>query len=355
MRKAKFAVFALILTAAVAFAVSRVMAQSPREERSRPRAMMLEGRGGQLGVMVEDLDAEGLKAAAGAPSGVRIEDVDQDSPAAKAGLLAGDIVIEVDGDRVRSARQFSRLIAETPAGRRVTLGIVRDGKRQSVEVTPETRPFGFGVDIGRDIARGLRDLEPRLRDLEPRLRELEPRLREQLRDLEPQLRDLEPRLREMEPQLREQLRDLGPRLREQFRDLEPRLREWAPLLREYPFDGPMNFDYDMGWRMSSPRSRLGVQLGDLTPQLAEYFGAADGGVLVSSITKDSPAEKAGLKAGDVITAINGQRVRDSDDLIDELREATAGEVTIGILRDKKESSVKATLDEASAPARRRPI
>jgi C-terminal processing protease CtpA/Prc len=344
MRKARFAVFALILTAAVAFAVSRVMAQSPPEERSRPRVMMLDGRGGQLGVLVKDLDTEGLKAAAGAPSGVRIEEVDQDSPAAKAGLLAGDIVIEVDGDRVRSARQFSRLITETPDGRRVTLGIVRDGKRQNVEVTPETRPFGFGIDsdrIGRDIARGLRDLEPRLRDLEPRLRELEPQLRERLRDLEPQLR-------EMEPQLREHLRDLGPRLREQFRDLEPRLRD-------YPFDGPMSFDYDMGWGMTSPRSRLGVQLGELTPQLAEYFGAADGGVLVSSVTKDSPAEKAGLKAGDVITAINGERVRDSDDLIDELRDVTAGDVTIGIVRDKKESSLKATIAESTVPARRRPI
>jgi membrane-associated protease RseP (regulator of RpoE activity) len=352
MRKARFAVFGLILTATVVFAVSRLLAQSrPFEERSRPRVMMLDGRSGQLGVMVEDLDAEGLKAAAGAPSGVRIEDVDQDSPAAKAGLLVGDIVVEVDGDRVRSARQFSRLIAETPDRRRVTLGIVRDGKRQSVEVTPETRPFGFGVDtdrIGRDIARGLRDLEPRLRDLEPRLRELEPQLRERLRDLEPQLRDLEPQLREMEPQLREHLRDLGPRLREQFRDLGPRLRD-------YPFDGPMSFDYDMGWRMTSPRSRLGVQLGELTPQLAEYFGAADGGVLVSSVTKDSPAEKAGLKAGDVITAINGERVRDSDDLIDELRDVTAGDVTIGILRDKKEASLKATIAEPTAPARRRPI
>ena len=46
-------------------------------------------------------------------------------------------------------------------------------------------------------------------------------------------------------------------------------------------------------------------------------------MLVSSVTKDSPAEKAGLKAGDVITSINGDRVRDSDDLIDELRDATA--------------------------------
>ena len=123
--------------------------------------MMLDGRGGQLGVRVQDLDAEGLKKAAGATSGVPIEDVDQDSPAAKAGLREGDIVVEVDGDRVRSARQFSRLIQETPDGRSVKLGIVRNGQRQTVDVTPESRPFAFGVDrrsrIGRDIERSSRD------------------------------------------------------------------------------------------------------------------------------------------------------------------------------------------------------
>ena len=99
--------------------------------------------------------------------------------------------------------------------------------------------------------------------------------------------------------------------------------------------------------MTSPRGRLGVQLNDLSPQLAEYFGATDGGVLVSSITKDSAAEKAGLKAGDVITSINGDRVRHTDDLIDELRDAKDAEVTIGIIRDKKASSVKATMENAS--------
>ena len=107
--------------------------------------------------------------------------------------------------------------------------------------------------------------------------------------------------------------------------------------------------------MTSPRGRLGVQLGELPPQLAEYFGAGDGGVLVSSVTADSAAAKAGLKAGDVITSINGDRVRDSDDLIDELRDVE-GDVTIGIVRDKKASSLKATL-QSPTPARRpgRPI
>ena len=46
----------------------------------------------------------------------------------------------------------------------------------------------------------------------------------------------------------------------------------------------------------------------------------------------------------MITSINGDAVRDSDDLIDELRALEGQDVTIGILRDKKESTVKATLE-----------
>jgi serine protease Do len=304
MKNARIAMFGVVLTGLVVAAVSGLVAQTqpePRpDERPRPRVMMLDGRGGQLGVRVQDLDAEGLKNAAGATSGVAIEDVDQDSPAARAGLREGDIVVDVDGDRVRSARQFARLIQETPDGKSVRLGIVRGGQRQTIDVTLESRTFEFGFAdrLGRDL---MRDIEPRLRELEPRMRELEPRL------------------------------------------------------REFRFDGPFNFDFDMP-RMTSPRGRLGVQLNELTPQLAEYFGTPDGGALVAGVTKDSPAEKAGLKAGDIITSINGDRVRGSDDLIDELRDVDGGEVTIGIVRDKKASSLKATI-EAPRPTRRpgRPI
>ena len=48
----------------------------------------------------------------------------------------------------------------------------------------------------------------------------------------------------------------------------------------------------------------------LTPDLEEYFGAKNGGALVSSVTRDSAAAKAGIKAGDVITSINGKAVTD---------------------------------------------
>jgi serine protease Do len=294
MKRAKFAVFSLVLAGAVAAAVVSLAAQASQEEqgRRRPRVMMLDGRGAQIGVTVDET-----------AEGVRIADVDQDGPAAKAGMRSGDVVTEVDGERVRSARQFSRLIQESPGSRSVKLGVLRDGKRQTIEVTPESRSWDFGIDaarIGREVERSMRDIEPRLRELEPRLRELEPRL------------------------------------------------------REFRFDGPMDFDFNMLPRLTSPRARLGVQLNELTPELAQYFGAKDGGVLVASVTKDSPAEKAGLKAGDVITSIDSDRVRHANDVVDELRDKS-GEVTIGIVRDKRESSVKATVEDARPrPGFRRP-
>src|SRR5204863_3258457 len=57
----------------------------------------------------------------------------------------------------------------------------------------------------------------------------------------------------------------------------------------------------------SARGRLGVSVQEVTPELAEYFGVKQG-VLVASVAPDSPAAKAGLKAGDVITAANGKSI-----------------------------------------------
>ena len=63
--------------------------------------------------------------------------MNEDSPAEKAGIKAGDVVVEYDGERVRSARQFTRLVQETPEGRTVAIGLLRDGKKQTVNATPE--------------------------------------------------------------------------------------------------------------------------------------------------------------------------------------------------------------------------
>jgi membrane-associated protease RseP (regulator of RpoE activity) len=94
--------------------------------------------------------------------------------------------------------------------------------------------------------------------------------------------------------------------------------------------------------------RLGVRLQSLGDQLGAYFGAADGhGALIAEVEKGTAAEKAGLKAGDVIVGVAGKDVEDPGDVVDAIHEADEGPVKITILRDRKRMTVTADL-----PARR---
>ena len=82
--------------------------------------------------------------------------------------------------------------------------------------------------------------------------------------------------------------------------------------------------------------RLGIDAEDLEGDFGNYFGAPDGeGVLVRGVFTDSPAAKAGLKAGDVITTVNGDRVRSVGDLREKLAEKRGeNTVKLGVLRNK---------------------
>jgi len=95
------------------------------------------------------------------------------------------------------------------------------------------------------------------------------------------------------------------------------------------------------------RGRLGVTVQELNAELAEYFGVKSG-VLVASVTADSPAAKAGMKAGDVITAVNGKAVATPGELVSGLPAPdTAQEVTLTVFRDKREMTLRVAL---AAPA-----
>lgn len=75
---------------------------------------------------------------------------------------------------------------------------------------------------------------------------------------------------------------------------------------------------------SSGQGRLGLMLEGLTPQLRSYFGAPnDAGLLVAQVAPDSPAAKAGVQVGDVITQVNRQRVQSADDIISATRSANS--------------------------------
>lgn len=253
------------------------------EEQPLRKLRVLVGRGVELGITIRDLDP----AQAPASTGAVVEDVREGSPAEKAGIKKGDVIAEFDGERVRSARQLSRLVSETPEGRTVKAGVIRDGRRVEVAVTPES-----GVNASREFEHEF-SVPPPEGPVGPGMP--------------------------------------GPDTRRFFFDMNP------------PGGGPEWFSF-------TRRGRLGVGIEDLTPQLAEYFGAKDG-VLVTSVEPDSPAATSGLKAGDVITSVNGKAVSEGRALVEAVRSADeGGELTIGYLRDRKAGTTTATL---KAPEKRK--
>lgn len=95
------------------------------------------------------------------------------------------------------------------------------------------------------------------------------------------------------------------------------------------------------------RGFLGVNIQDVTQGLAKEFKLEDsGGALVAEVTPKSPAEKAGLKSGDVITEFNGKPVRDSRQLkLQVSQTAPGGKVAVKVLRDGKSKLMDVTLKE----------
>jgi serine protease Do len=238
------------------------------------------GGGVRLGVSVRDVEDADIKSGKlSAPIGAVVEEIADDSAAEAGGIRRGDIIVEFDGERVRSARQFTRLVQETAEGRKVNTVVVRDGQRTTLTVEPRSSGAMFDLrkfgDFGRDF---------------------------------------------------------------NF-EVQPR----PPAPRAIPRVSPpsvWNFD-DL---MSRGSGRLGITVETLSPQLAEYFGTKDG-VLVKSVQDNSTASKIGIRAGDVITSVNGSTIDDAAELRRQLQALKDGqEVAIGVVRDKKAQTLKGKLE-----------
>jgi serine protease Do len=114
-----------------------------------------------------------------------------------------------------------------------------------------------------------------------------------------------------------------------------------------------DFRFDLPGVLRLSGRRLGITIESIDDQLAEYFGVKEG-VLVKSVADGSAAQKAGLKAGDVITGINGAKVYDASDVnraMDRLE--TDGQFTIDVVRDKKPQALKGKLEARETRPRAR--
>lgn len=111
--------------------------------------------------------------------------------------------------------------------------------------------------------------------------------------------------------------------------------------------GLQGIDHGSDWLTHLRRGFLGVQLTQITPELREHFGASrDSGVLVSSVADDSPAARAGMRVGDVLTHVGGQKVYSYVDVVRSLGERKEGDqVEIRVVRHGAPITMNATVEE----------
>jgi len=295
LKNAFYFVFSLLLMAGIAIAQQAAPPAPPMpdEPGEAPEAFSLFiGGGSFLGVYAEDVNKEnmgryGMRDA----RGVAITQVIKDSPAEKAGLRKDDVIVRFEDDSVTSVRKLNRLVSEVAPDQTVKLRISRGGGEQEVAVTIGKRNQTFnamGDWQGLDKLKGLDKIEGL----------------------------------------------------ERFKELE---RNMPPGAKVWKWEGPGKDG--MVFALGNHR-RIGIGTTQLTKQLAEYFGIGDStGVLVTSVMDDSPAAKAGLKAGDVITAIDGEKVEDAGDLAQGINKKKDGDVTLTVIRNKNQRTITVTPKE----------
>ena len=227
--------------------------------------------------------------------GALVRRVIEDSPAAKAGLKDGDVIVGFDSAVVRGPEKLTEKIRGTKVGDKVQVEVRRAGKREKLTVEMGERPnwsYAWKMD-GKDIP----GMTP-----------------EQQRALEDSLRNLDKGKIELE-------HGVG------------KLKIHGPLAHGV-------------WVLGNDKPLLGVELVELTPELREVMGGRkDAGVLIGRVLPDTPAEKCGLKVGDLVLSVDGDAVADASDLAEAVRDRQGKTIDLEISRDKKIVHVKAVIPE----------
>lgn len=269
MKRSTFCLAALLTCSSVS-SISGVTGaslsyDSDQQTVERPRRVQISA-GGFLGVELGEVTNDTVqRLKLREERGALIEGVTSGSSAAQAGLQKDDVIVKWDGEPIESARELSRHIRETPAGRAVRLSVLRGGRE--IEVNAK-----MGERTALNVVRVTRPT----------------------------------------PVARVRVRPetAGVRVR----------------------DGV----------------HLGAQLQSMTPQLAEYFGLSKRtGALVVFVFADSPAAKAGLKAGDVILSMGGETVENPMDLRRILTTKSEGPVELKVLRDKQEQTLTVNVEKGT--------
>jgi serine protease DegQ len=101
---------------------------------------------------------------------------------------------------------------------------------------------------------------------------------------------------------------------------------------------------------SVTRGWIGVEPQDVTPAIAESFGLEQRGTIVAGVLQGGPADKAGIKPGDVLLDVNGQEITDTTRLLNVIAQIKPGtQAKVKLMRKKKEMEVVITIGKRPPP------
>lgn len=269
-------------------------------ELPRVFSWSFDGNGSYLGVQTQEVNRDNFaKFGLREVRGVAVEKVSENSPAAAAGIREGDVIVRFNGEEVTSARKLTRLISEVDPDHQARVTVLRNGSEQELTATLAKRPMP-------KLGEGAFQVMPPTGQFDfkntPDTKEL------------PALKDL-PDLKSL-PYLKD-MPEGGTRL-------------WVP-------NGEGN---NFVWRAGEGRS-IGVAIMPLTKQLAQHFNV-EGGALVNNVRENSPAARAGIAAGDIITEVDGKPLRSQLELIKAVNSKKDGSLDLTIVRDGKRRTVSVT-------------
>ncbi len=272
----------LIVTSSFILAIGQTPeAKKEKVEKSAGLlTMAFAGDGGYLGVQTQEVTKENFaKFGLREVRGVAVEKVVENSPAASAGILAGDVIVRFDGEEVTSARKLTRLISEVAPDHQVKLNVLRGGSEQEIAATLGKRQM-------------------------------------------PKFENGNFTFSTPSPMYKMEM---------------PAIPN-GELLRSFPMPGGEGRSF--AWQAGEGR-QIGIGVTALSKQLAAHFGV-ESGVMINNVRENSPAAKAGLKAGDIIVESDGKAVKGDFDLIRAINGKKEGDISLTIVRDGKRQAISVT-------------
>ncbi len=246
-------------------------------------------KSGYLGVMLQDIDSSMAKAMdLDDENGILVSEVIDDSPADMAGLMDGDVIIKFQGQSLSDYKALTKAVGASSPGDEVEVVVLRDGKEITLNV------------------------------------------------------------------------ELGERAERSFKFYSDGGDSYAPYAQIMPGLGDDNVfvwhdgdDQEMKIMMKGmpglheDRGFMGVELDDISEQMGDYFEVEDGkGALITSVHEDSAADKAGLKAGDIIVKMGDEEIESASDVYSALSDTKADdEMKIEVVRKGKNKSMDLTLGD----------